>query len=513
MNIADSLMGSSEKLSLTLRELYSQRGYRTYRMSKFEEYDFYARNKDFLVSDNVITFTDTNGRLMALKPDVTLSIIKNSRDIPGAIQKLFYCEHVYRVGESGAFQEIMQTGVECIGALRRRDICQVLELAVESLRCISSQSVLEISDLTILEKLLEDIPIPPENREAFLQAVGEKNPHAIDQLSDPAKTGLLKKLLTLHDTPAALLPQLESLLPESDEKTYFLSLLRDLEAVSDHIRVDFSVVGDVNYYNGIVFKGFVSGIPQAVLSGGRYDRLMQRLGRQSRAIGFAVYTDLLERMEEVAPNDGWLNVALPKGRLGEKVYALFDQAGWDCPGILEPSRKLIFENPEKKLRFFWVKPSDVAIYVERGAADVGVAGKDILLEHRPDVYELLDLRMGKCRMAVAAPVDFQDDPTRTLRAATKFTHIAQQYYASLGRAVDLIQLNGSIELAPILGLSDVIVDIVETGTTLRENHLQVVEEICPISARFIVNKSSYQFKLNQIRPIAAGLAAIVEENA
>lgn len=189
-----------------------------------------------------------------------------------------------------------------------------------------------------------------------------------------------------------------------------------------------------------------------------------------------------------------LNVALPKGRLGEKVYAMFEKAGFECPSIKEESRKLIFENEEKGVRYFWVKPSDVAIYVERGAADIGVAGKDILLEYEPDVYELLDLNIGKCRMAVAAKKDFRDDRERTLRVATKFKNIASGYYASLGRDIDIIHLNGSIEIAPILGLSDVIVDIVETGTTLKENDLEVKETVVPISARLIANKASYRFK-------------------
>jgi len=206
-----------------------------------------------------------------------------------------------------------------------------------------------------------------------------------------------------------------------------------------------------------------------------------------------------------------LNVALPKGRLGEKVYAMFEQAGFPCPSIKENNRKLIFENEEAGVRYFWVKPSDVAIYVERGAADIGVAGKDILLEYRPDVYELLDLDIGKCRMAVAAQKTFRDDPQKTLRVATKFTNIAKNYYASQGRDIDMIHLNGSIEIAPILGLSDVIVDIVETGTTLKENDLEVIETIVPISARLIANKAGFQFKQAPIETIVASLAQQTEE--
>ena len=200
-----------------------------------------------------------------------------------------------------------------------------------------------------------------------------------------------------------------------------------------------------------------------------------------------------------------INVALPKGRLGEKVYDMFEKAGFECPSIKENNRKLIFENAEKGVRYFWVKPSDVAIYVERGAADIGVAGKDILLEYKPDVYELLDLKMGKCNMAVAAKKGFVDDRNKTLTVATKFTNIAKAYYSSIGRDIDIIHLNGSIELAPILGLSDVIVDIVETGSTLKENNLEVVEKFVDISARLIANKSSFKFKCNEIEEVRSKL--------
>ena len=207
-----------------------------------------------------------------------------------------------------------------------------------------------------------------------------------------------------------------------------------------------------------------------------------------------------------------LNVALPKGRLGEKVLAMFEKAGYECPAIHEPGRKLIFENPEKGVRYFWVKPSDVAIYVERGAADIGVAGKDILLEYKPEVYELLDLGLGKCRMAVACPKDFHDDGQRTLRVATKFVNIAADYYAEKGREIDIIKLNGSIEIAPILGLSNVIVDIVETGSTLKENDLEVIATVVPISARFIVNKSSFRFKNQEIERLIRNMKEQVTSN-
>lgn len=196
-----------------------------------------------------------------------------------------------------------------------------------------------------------------------------------------------------------------------------------------------------------------------------------------------------------------INIALPKGRLGEKIYDIFEKSGYECPSIKEPNRKLIFENEEKGVRYFWVKPSDVSIYVERGAADIGVCGKDILAEYAPDVYELLDLKKGVCRMTVAAKKDFFDNGERTLKVATKFVNVAKTFYAGKGREIDVIKLNGSIELAPILGLSDVIVDIVETGTTLKENNLEVKETIFPISARLIANKASFKFKTKEIETL------------
>ena len=514
MTINDAVLQNLERIMFALRELYLASGYQPYRMSKFEEYDLYAGNKDFLVSDHVITFTDTNGKLMALKPDVTLSIIKNSTDAPDETRKIFYNENVYRVSKgTGSFKEIMQTGVECIGSVGERDICEVLTLAAKSLRTISDGAVIAVSDLDVLSALVDRLQLDSDDRRALYQAIGENNLPEIGKLcadaADRDAADALTKLLGLHGTVGELLPELEKLLPEG-----FCGILRSLSTspLADTFYLDFSVVGDINYYNGIVFKGFLRDVPTEVLSGGQYDRLMRRMGRRSSAIGFAVYTDALERLDlsaqrETGEADSYLNIALPKGRLGETVYAMFAAAGYECPSILEPNRRLIFENPEKGVRYFWVKPSDVSIYVERGAADIGVAGKDILLEYSPEVYELLDLKKGKCRMAVAAPKEYVDDPTKTLRVATKFANIAKNYYQAKGRDIDIIHLNGSIEIAPILGLSDVIVDIVETGKTLKENDLEVLETIVPISARLIANKASYEFKREKIEMIQRGLAA------
>ncbi|MCL2163627.1 MAG: ATP phosphoribosyltransferase [Oscillospiraceae bacterium] len=196
-----------------------------------------------------------------------------------------------------------------------------------------------------------------------------------------------------------------------------------------------------------------------------------------------------------------VNIALPKGRLGEQAYGIFEASGYECPEIHEASRKLIFENVKEGVRYFWVKPSDVTIYVERGAADIGVTGKDTLLECAPDVYELLDLGIGECRMCVAAEKGFTDNAVGLLRVATKYPAIARDYYNKQGREIDIIKLNGSIELAPLLGLSDVIVDIVETGKTLAANNLEPFETMFGVSARLVSNKVSFKFMHEEISAI------------
>mgnify|MGYP002621654678 CR=1 FL=1 len=520
MNISDAVLQSNEKIVLSLRELYSKYGYVPYRMSKFEEYDLYAKNKDFLVSDNVITFTDTSGKLMALKPDVTLSIIKNSPDDRSDLRKVFYNENVYRVSKgTNSFKEIMQSGIECIGDIKDDDICSVLNMAAEALSTLSDSYILSLSNLDILNSLISKLDLSSGQIKKIYKAIEEKNIPEISTLCNGSREAeKIKKLLSVYGKAADVLTELDSILADEDAYGNFREILSELAegTYANDIYLDFSVIDDVNYYNGIVFKGFLKNVSSAVISGGQYDNLMKKMKRRSKAIGFAVYTDLLERMDEddepKSVNDEYINIALPKGRLGEKVYDIFAKAGYECPSLLEPNRKLIFENTQNKVRYFWVKPSDVAIYVERGAADIGVVGKDILLEYEPDLYELLDLKLGKCKMAVAGPKDFKDNLSNTLIVATKFSNIAQSYYRSQGRDIDIIHLNGSIEIAPILGLSDVIVDIVETGTTLRENNLDVIEDIVPISARLIANKSAFKFKSQKINEISDNLSKFVEES-
>lgn len=294
-----------EQAVFLLRSLYSKYGYKQYKMRKFEEYDLYVRNKDFLISDSVITFTDTNGKLMALKPDVTLSIVKNTKDSDGSIQKVYYDENVYRVSKgTHSYKEIKQAGLECIGDVDTYCVCEVLSLAVKSLMTISENCVVDVSDLAILFALYDYIGLSYEARKRMTSLISDKNTHEMKRLCEDMSvseesTALLEELISYNGTPDEILPRLKAMaerIGAQAEFSEFESVVSSLDKeLQSKLRIDFSVVSDINYYNGIVFKGFIDKIPDSVLSGGRYDSLMQSMSRKSKAIGFAVYIDMLER--------------------------------------------------------------------------------------------------------------------------------------------------------------------------------------------------------------------------
>ena len=307
MNSADLNLDFTEQAVFSLRSLYNRYGYIQYKMSKFEEYDLYARNKDFLISDNVITFTDLNGKLMALKPDVTLSIVKNTAHRPSGLQKLYYNENVYRVSKGAqGFREIMQVGLEAIGQVDSYCISEVLQLAAKSLRCISADAIVDVSHLGLLTELMEGMGIPQEETGRILQYMGQKNLHQLSAscqalgVCDP-DVAILAQLTTLSGPVRQVLPQVAQLFRGRVRECTLDGFLQILSALADTeegttLHIDFSVVGDLHYYNGIVFKGFILGLPTAVLSGGQYDRLLSKMGRKDRAIGFALYMDLMERL-------------------------------------------------------------------------------------------------------------------------------------------------------------------------------------------------------------------------
>ena len=297
------MLDYQERIIFTLRELYDRYGYRPYKMNKFEEYDLYARNKDFLISDSIITFTDTNGKLMALKPDVTLSIVKNTTDTDLSVQKLYYNETVYRVSKgSRSFREMMQVGLECLGDIDDYCIAEVLLLAAKSLMSISSECVLDVSHLGLVSELIREAGVPGDVQSDVFKAIGEKNLHELESICRSSgvseeRIRLLTRVFSLSGSIREILPELRKLLTGDAFLRFdrILSVLLNTPQ-ADLLRIDFSVVDNIHYYNGFVFKGFISGVPNGVLSGGQYDKLMKKMHRACGAIGFAVYTDMLERL-------------------------------------------------------------------------------------------------------------------------------------------------------------------------------------------------------------------------
>ena len=523
MELDLNILKPQERVSLQLRLLYEKAGFRQYHMGRFEEYGLYQENRRFLSSEQVITFTDLDGRLLALKPDVTLSIAKNAQIEEGGCGRFYYLENVYRPSqESHTFREISQMGLECIGAVDDAVTAQAVSLAIQSLALTGRDYVLEISHMGFVTGLFDAVGAPETIRPRLLTCIRDKNRHELQKCAVEAGlsrqgTDALCKLGGLSGQWEEVLAAAEPMALNAAMGTALTELRTLCEALPEqtkNLKLDLSLVNDMDYYNGLVLQGYLAGLPRAVLKGGRYDPMAEQFRPGARAIGYALYLDELSRMGneegESREEKVMLNVALPKGRLGDKVYNLLAGVGYGCPENNNETRKLVVENPEAGIRYFLVKPSDVAIYVEHGAADIGIVGKDILTESGADVYELLDTHLGKCRMCVAGPKNFVDDTGRTLRVATKFVNIAKAYYAAQGRDIDIIKLNGSIELAPILGLSDVIVDIVETGTTLKENDLAVLTEFMPISARFIANRASYQFKHQEIETLLKKLTEVTE---
>lgn len=343
MESDNTIQRGEEGILSRLRELYRMYGYACFKMSKFEEYDLYGQNKEFLVSDSVITFTDTNGKLMALKPDVTLSIVKNTVDVPGLVQRLYYNENVYRISDrTHQYKEILQAGLECIGDLGAYNLCEVLRLAARSLAVIAEESVLTVSHLGVISALTADLK-PGADRMALLRCIQGKNPHGVRELCTQygvpeGEAGLLVALTSAYGEAETVLPALRASVPaDLPQAASLTAALGELEATvalcggipGVRVCVDLSLTGDMNYYNGLIFRGYVKGIPASVLSGGQYDRLMAKMGKRSRAVGFAVYLDLLERLEKEGDFD--VDVLLisepdtPASLVADRVEALVEQ--------------------------------------------------------------------------------------------------------------------------------------------------------------------------------------------
>ena len=500
-----SVLKPEEQIALKLRNLYQSRGFQLFHLSSFEEYELYSQNKNFIREAEVITFTGGDGRIMALKPDVTLALVKNTP--ASESRKVYYYEDVYRHDrQNSEYLRIHQTGLEYIGNIGQEEELEVLQLALDSL-ALAGGGILDLSHMGLVQAIVD---LFGGQQEQVMQALQQKSAHVFYELGQDLSSEQLAAIEVLvtgsanfdetYTLAATVFQGTEASVALQELNTLYQTLVaRQLLPDNVTVRLDFSIVNDADYYSGLLLQGFVKDVDQAVLFGGRYDHLLHKQGNPQGGIGFGLYLNHLGVRTQEATASEYLRVALPKGRMADAVYQLLVKAGLASEDVFEDNRKLIFTDEKKKLKFFLVKPSDVAIYVEHGVADVGVIGKDVLDETQPDVLEVLVLGMGKCRMAVAAHKDFKQDTTRKLRVATKYTNTTRRHFARLGQAVELIQLHGSIELAPLLDLSDVIVDIVETGTTLRENNLEVIQEIAPSSARLVINHAAWRFKEAQLQ--------------
>ena len=429
-----------ERASFALRSLYETAGCRKYHMGRFEEYSLYQENRSFLSSEQVITFTDLDGRLLALKPDVTLSIAKTAQPAPGETLRYYYHENVYRPSaESHTFKEISQMGLELLGAVGEAEVQQAVCLAAQSLAALGAEWVLEVSHMGYLFGLFDALGVPEAARAQLLEKLRQKNAHELRAaalsagLSETAADALCG-VLELSGGYAATLSKAAALCrnPAMTAAVAELTALAPtLGQAGGSIRLDLTLAGEMEYYNGLVFQGYLKALPRPLLKGGRYDLLVQKFTPGAGAIGFAVYLDELDRLNAMPPvqhqdtGKVMLNVRCPRGGWATRCIICWRASATAARRTTTPPASWWWMNPAAGIRYFLVKPSDVAIYVEHGAADVGIVGKDILTEAAADVYELLDTGLGRCRMCVAAPAGYRDDPSRPVRVATKFVNIAK----------------------------------------------------------------------------------------
>jgi ATP phosphoribosyltransferase regulatory subunit len=509
-------------LEESISKSFSESGYRQIMTPTFEYYDLFAGDGVSAGTEDMYKIMDAGGKLMVLRPDATVPIARmmatHYKESDGAV-KLMYVTNVFRSADfrAGEKREFKQAGIEYFGVNSSETDVNVIETAIKAVMDAGFEDLkTELGDAGFFNGFMEELAIDSKETETFIRELIEtKNIPGLyrfaeeNRLDERIRNVLLQipllygeaddvltraSSLTLNDTMKAAVENVSSI----------ISRLSDSSCVS----VDMGLVNRLDYYSGMIFKVYLKNTGVIVGSGGRYDKLMKKFGKDIPAAGFGLNVDTLyeasQKTDEISADV--INIALGKGRLADITMEQLQKIGITFPDYTKESRKLIFEDATGSIRIVFVKAVDVGIYVEKGACDVGVIGKDTLLESGSDVFEMLDLGYGKCIFAVAAPKGFKYDPKKKLKVATKYPSVAKNYFAKFGRSIEIIKINGSVELAPLVGLSDVIVDIVETGTTLRENGLEVIEEITDISARFIVNRASLKTKEQQVSDIMKALS-------
>ena len=509
------------KIETAAREVFARHGYHVVQPPMFEYYDVY--DAAVTKAENMFKFFDNNGRMLALRPDLTTSVARIAATKPlGELPyRIAYSGSAFRNDETFSNdrrREFSQAGIELIGNGVTDADAEVIEIAIETLLKFGVKDFqIDMGHADYYKGLAEIAGLDPIVSDKLRANINDKDFVAIEGILDGIDIDEklkevfmeLPKMFGGIETAvaAAKNPIIGEKSREALENLISVYEILKGKGLDKYISTDLGMVPNLDYYTGIIVKGFAKGVAFPICSGGRYDNLTEKFGKALPATGIAIgiervmtaLSDIRERNDENVSE--YITVALAKGRLAELSINIFEKLGFDVQEMKSKTRKLIFTDEKNKFKFILVKASDVPVYVEYGAADIGVVGKDTLLESGKDVYEIMDLGFGKCRMAVAGPSEMRDKLVgrNIMRVASKYPHIARDYFHRVkGQTVDIIKLNGSVELGPLVGLSDVIVDIVESGKTLKENGLEVLEDVCELSARLVVNRVSLKMHRERI---------------
>lgn len=509
------------KIETAAREVFARHGYHVVQSPMFEYYDVY--DAAVTKAENMFKFFDNNGRMLALRPDLTTSVARIAATKPlGELPyRIAYSGSAFRNDETFSNdrrREFSQAGIELIGNGGTDADAEVIEIAIEALLKFGVKDFqIDMGHADYYKGLAEIAGLDPIVSDKLRANINDKDFVAIEGILDgidideKLKEVFMELPKMFGGIETAVAAAKNPIIGEKSRAALenLISVYEILKGkgLDKYISTDLGMVPNLDYYTGIIVKGFAKGVAFPICSGGRYDNLTEKFGKALPATGIAIgiervmtaLSDIRERNDENASE--YITVALAKGRLAELSINIFEKLGFDVQEMKSKTRKLIFTDEKNKFKFILVKASDVPVYVEYGAADIGVVGKDTLLESGKDVYEIMDLGFGKCRMAVAGPSEMRDKLVgrNIMRVASKYPHIARDYFHRVkGQTVDIIKLNGSVELGPLVGLSDVIVDIVESGKTLKENGLEVLEDVCELSARLVVNRVSLKMHRERI---------------
>ncbi len=524
----------------TVARIFKEAGYQGIQTPSFEYYDLFGSDISTTPGRDLYRFTDLDGETVVLRSDFTPSIARCAAKYftkDDDVLKLTYKGNTFSQTSQmqGKLRETTQMGVDMIGDGSVAADVEVIKLAIKTLSGVSDKkAVVILSHIDFFSGLCEEFGLDKASELTLRDFVKNKNFVAARQFLEnlvingqPLKRDRIERIMQLEqliggelvlDSAKKLVYNKTSLRAIDRLKRIYEAL--EAEGLGDKVYFDLSMLSKYGYYTGVVFKAYMSGVGDCVAKGGRYDNLLREFGKDAPAMGFViVIDDLLQavRAPEDDIRDNYLTFALTKGRLADKTLQMLEKIGISCEEVKDKdTRKLVFVNDEHKIRFFLAKGPDVPTYVESGVADIGVVGKDTIIEENRRIYEVLDLGFGKCRMCVCGPKSAGKllQTNEKIRVCTKYPTIARDYFHNKKhQTVDLIKLNGSVELGPIIGLGDVIVDIVETGSTLRENGLEILEEICPLSARMVVNQVSMQLKAYKIKNIIEKLKELeINEN-